>query len=135
MSRGEPRVITRGSHDYRAGPGLHTVGMSPSTGSPVGGGPPSPDWQQVQTLGVTEIVMTILEARKLMPSATAAAVSREEHGGGFRVHVRLLDDTPLWDGNPQDPGRIEGIVATFIAHQLSRDLADAFGDNDVIILK
>jgi hypothetical protein len=135
MSRGEPRVIARGSHDHRADPGLHTVGMSPSEGTPAGGGPPSPDWQQVQTLGVTEIVMTILEARKLMPSATAAAVSREKDGGGFRVHVRLLDETPSRDGNPQDPGRIEGTVAIFTTRQLSRDLADAFGDNDVIILK
>jgi hypothetical protein len=58
----------------------------------------------VQTLGVAEIVMTILEARKTMPSATAAAVSREKHGGGFRVHVSLLDDMSSPDENPQDPG-------------------------------
>jgi len=99
------------------------------------GAPPSPDWQQVQTLGVAEIVMTILEARKTLPSATAAAVSREKHGGGFRVRVSLLEDIPSADGDPQDPGRPQGVVAIFAARRLGQDLADAFGDKDVIILK
>jgi len=79
--------------------------------------------------------MTILEARKTMPSATAAAVTREKHGGGFRVRVSLLEDTPSPDVNPQDPGGSEGIAATFVASQLGRDLTDAFGDKDVIILR
>jgi len=108
--------------------------MPPSTDPPVSGGPPS-DWQHVQTLGVSEVVMTILEARKTMPSATAAAVTREKHGGGFRVRVRLLEDTPPTDGNPQDPADAEGLAAIFVTRQLGQDLTDAFGDKDVIILK
>jgi hypothetical protein len=104
-------------------------------GTPASGGPPSPEWQQVQTLGVAEIVMTILEARKTMPSATAAAVSREQHGGGFRVCVSLLDDIPSPDGDPPDPGLPQGVVEVFAAQRLGQDLTDAFGDNDVIILK
>jgi hypothetical protein len=99
------------------------------------GAPPSPDWQQVQTLGVAEIVMTILEARKTLPSATAAAVSREKHGGGFRVRVSLLEDMPSPDGDLQDQGRPQGVVAIFVARRLGQDLTDAFGDKDVIILK
>jgi hypothetical protein len=99
------------------------------------GGPPSPDWQQVQTLGVAEIVMAILDARKTMPSATAAAVCREKHGGGFRVRVSLLEDMPSADGNQPDPGSPQGVVAIFTARRLGQDLTDAFGDKDVIILK
>jgi hypothetical protein len=101
----------------------------------VSGGSPSPDWQQVQTLGVAEIVVTILEARKTMPSATAAAVSREKYGGGFRVHVSLLEDMPSPDENPRDPGSPQWVIAIFAARRLGQDLTDAFGDKDVIILK
>jgi hypothetical protein len=118
------------------GPGLHTDGMSPGPhDSLMGDAQPTPDWQQVQTLGVPEVVMTILEARKTMPSATAAAVSRERHGGGFRVRVTLLEGAPSSDRIPQDPGGLEGVIAVFVASQLGKDLADAFGGKDVIILK
>lgn len=109
--------------------------MAPRTDRPTGDGSLSPDWQQVQTLGVAEIVMTILAARKTIPSATAAAVSRERHGSGFRVRVRLLEGTPSADGNPQVPGGTEGVIAIFVARQLGADLTDAFGEKDVIILK
>jgi hypothetical protein len=115
--------------------------MSPGPDDPpIGDAQLAPDWQQVQTLGVPEVVMTILEARKTMPSATAAAVSRERHGGGFRVRVRLLEGTPPpdrmpTDRIPQDPGGTEGVIAVFVARQLGKDLADAFGGKDVIILK
>lgn len=120
----------------RAGPGLHTDGMSPGPDdSLIGDAQPSPDWQQVQTLGVPEIVMTILEARKTMPLATAAAVSRERHGGGFRVCVSLLEGTPSPDRIPQDPGGMEGVTAVFVARRLGKDLADAFAGKDVIILR
>ena len=107
------------------------MGMSSGTDSSTSDEPTSPHWQQVQTLGVAEVVMTILEARKTMPSATAAAVSYERHGGGYRVRVRLTDGTPP----PEDPDDIEGTIAIFVARQLGNDLADAFGDKDVIILK
>ncbi len=63
----------------------------------------SPDWQEVQTLRVADVVMTILKARKAMPSATAAAVSRARHGDGYRVLVSLLEGSP-----PADAGGPEG---------------------------
>jgi len=126
--------MTRGFHDHHDDPDLHTDGMPPSTDPLMSGGAPS-DWQHVRTLGVADIVMTILEARKTMPSATAAAVTRETHDGGFRVCVSLLEDTPSPDGNPRDPAGTEGPAAIFVARQLGQDLTDAFGDKDVIILK
>jgi hypothetical protein len=118
--------------------------MSPSADPPDDDGPPSPDWQQVQTLGVADVVMTILRARKTMPLATAAAVSRERHGGGFRVRVSLLKGAPSPAGNPDNPDNPgsaekpdghEGAVAIFVARELGKDLTDAFGGRDVIILQ
>jgi hypothetical protein len=124
--------------------------MSPSTDPPSGDGPPSPDWQQVQTLGVADVVMTILRARKTMPLATAAAVSRERHGGGFRVRVSLIEGAPSPAGNPDNSdnpekqdnsgsaenlGGHEGAIAIFVVRELGKDLADAFGSRDVIILQ
>jgi hypothetical protein len=102
--------------------------MAPGTDPPVGGGQPSPLWQQVQTIGLAEIAMTILEARKTMPTATAAAVSRERDGAGFRVRVRLLE------GAPPAADAVGEVVAVFMAEQVGQDLANAFGDKDVIIL-
>lgn len=115
-------------------PGLHTSDMPPSTGSSSGDGVP-PDWQQVQTLRVADVVMTILRARKTMPSATAAAVSRMKHGDGYRVLVSLLEDSPPADADSGHPGGIDEAVAIFVARELGKDLADAFGGKDVIILQ
>jgi hypothetical protein len=94
-----------------------------------------PDWQQVQTLGVADVVMTILKARKAMPSATAATVSRTKHGDGYRVLVSLLEDGPTADADGGQPGGIDGAVAIFVARELGKDLADAFGGKDVFILQ
>ena len=132
MSRGEPRVIIRGCHDDRTGPRLQTDGMSTGSDPLTDGSQPSWAWEQVQTLGVAEIALAILNARKAMPKATAAAVSREKHGGGFRVRVSLLGDAPSADGGDQRGAEEE--IAIFVARQLSKDLADAFGGKDVIIL-
>ena len=105
----------------------------------------SPDWQQVQTLRVADVVMTILKARKAMPSATAAAVSRTKHGDGYRVLVSLLERSPAegdLDGAGLDvagldgaDGGIDGAAAIFIARELGQDLADAFDGKDVFILQ
>lgn len=102
-----------------------TYAMSPGTDPPVGGGAPSPLWQQVQTIGLAEIAMTILEARKTMPAATAATVTRERQGAGFRVCISLMQGA---DGAGE-------VVAVFVAHQVGKDLESAFGDKDVIILR
>jgi hypothetical protein len=96
----------------------------------------------METLGLAEIAMTILEARLDVPSATAAAITRERHGEELHVHVTLLSDPPAdaapLDGTgpdadgPGDPGEV---VAAFAVRRLSPDLTDAFGEKDVIILK
>jgi hypothetical protein len=98
-----------------------------------GGSPPS--GPSVETLGITEVVITILEAQKTMPWATAAAVSRESRGDVIHVRVSLLESSPSSSsGRPQDqPGRSD-VVAVFTARRLGADLAAAFGQKDVIIL-
>ena len=83
--------------------------MPLGTGSSAGDGA-SPDWQQVQTLGVADVVMTILKARKTMPLATAAAVSRTRHGDGYRVLVSLLEGQPSVDAADLG-GRVDGATA------------------------
>ena len=121
------------SHDHRAVPGLETAAMSPGTDPALDDGKPSPDWDPVETLGVADIVMIILGARKTMPTATAATVSRHRHGDVFHVRVSLLKG-----GNRPEAGRTDGageVIANFAARQLGQDLVDAFGTNDVIILK
>jgi hypothetical protein len=111
----------------------HTARMPLSTRPLPGDGAP-PDWQQVQTLGVADVVMTILRARKDRPLATAAAVSRTKHGDGYRVLVSLLEGSPSADAADVDGG-IGGAAAIFIARELGKDLADAFGGKDVFILQ
>jgi hypothetical protein len=117
-------------------PSLHNAGMSAGTDPAMGDGQPT-DWELVDTLGVAEIVMTILRARKTAPSATAATVSRERRANVFHVRVSLLEGSPTPpDGNPADPAcGSDEVIADFAARQLGQDLIDAFGNNDVIILK
>jgi len=112
--------------------------MSPGTDPAIDDGKPSPDWELVETLGVADIVMIILGARKTMPSATAATVSRERHGDVFHVRVSLKGPPSPPEADQPGPGRIDGpgeVIADFAARQLGQDLVDAFGNNDVIILK
>ena len=129
-------------------PRRQTIRMPLSTGPSSSDGA-SPDWQQVQTLRVADVVMTILKARKAMPLATAAAVSRTKHGDGYRVLVSLLEasppaDAPALDGTVLDGTAldgtdlaegIDGAAAIFIARELGQDLADAFDGKDVFILQ
>jgi hypothetical protein len=115
-------------------PGPHTGDMPLSTRSSAGDDAP-PDWQQVQTLRVADVVMTILQARKAMPAATAAAVSRARHGDGYRVLVSLLEGSPSVDTGCGHPGGADEAVAIFVARELGKDLAEAFGGKDVIILQ
>lgn len=68
-----------------------------------------------------------------MPSATAAAVSRTRHGDGYQVLVSLLEGSPSMDAALDGgPG---GMATVFVARELGKDLADAFGDKDVFILQ
>jgi hypothetical protein len=130
---GNPVALVVVSLTKGLGRRCHTVGMPLGTGSSVGDGA-SPDWQQVQTLGVADVVMTILKARKTMPLATAAAVSRTRHGDGYRVLVSLLEGQPSVDAADLG-GRVDGATAIFVARELGKDLAEAFDGKDVFILQ
>lgn len=88
----------------------------------------------MQTLRVADVVMAILRARKAMPTATAAAVSRARQGDGYRVLVSLLEGSPSGDGADLGDG-IDGAAVIFVARELGTDLADAFGGKDVFILQ
>jgi hypothetical protein len=102
----------------------------------------SAGFQQVETLWLAEVVITILQARQSAPHASAAAVSREVRDEGFLVRVLLLESVPgslAGDpantggaGNSGDTGKV---IAVFAARRLGHDLADAFGDRDTVILK
>jgi hypothetical protein len=109
--------------------------MTPEAGPPGGDEASLPGWQQVDTLGLAEVVMTILEARQTVPTSTAAAVSREQHGDVLHVRVSLLRDPPADSADPPGPGEQGVVVAAFTARRLGPDLSEAFKDNDVIILK
>jgi hypothetical protein len=109
--------------------------MAPEAGPGGGDEASPPGWQQVETLGLAEVVMTILEARQTMPSSTAAAVSREQHGDVLHVRVSLLSNPPASGGDSPGPGEPGVVVADFAARRLAQDLTDAFKDNEVIILK
>ena len=111
-------------------PGI-LAAMASGSGSVSGDGGAAPGGQSEETLGIADVVMTILQARQTMPWATAAAVSRESRGDVIHVRVRLLGSSE----RPEDrPGRGD-VVATFTAHQLGTDLVAAFGSKDSIILK
>jgi hypothetical protein len=101
------------------------------------GSQPAADRRRVETLGVAQIVVLILEARKTMPWATAATVSRERHDDAFRVRVSLLKGTPEADqADEADHAAAVGkVIADFSVGRLDRDLTDAFGDKDVITLQ
>lgn len=95
----------------------------------------SPGWRQVETLGVADVVMSILEARKEIPWASAAAVSRQRHGSTTYVQVSLLEraSSSPGDAATDADGRIQ-VIAGFAARQIGEELATAFGDKDVVIL-
>jgi hypothetical protein len=116
-----------------AGVPRQTIHM-PLTSGPVSGDGASPAGQEVQVLRVADVVMTILKARKAMPEATAAAVSRTRQGDGYRVLVSLLEGSPSGDAADLAEGA-NGTTAVFVARELGKDLADAFGDKDVFILQ
>jgi hypothetical protein len=116
--------------------------MAPGSDAVPGDGPP-PDTEPgsepdlpvdppAESLGVAEVVMTILEARKIMPRATAASVSREQRHDLVYVRVTLLESPPA---SPAGQPGIGEVVAEFTVRRLEEDLAAAFGQKNVIILK
>jgi hypothetical protein len=116
-------------------PGGILAGMAPGSDAMPGDGPPPgalPDAPPAESLGVAEVVMTILEARKTMPRATAASVSREQRRDLLHVRVTLLESPPVSPAGQPGAGEV---VAEFTVRRLDDDLAAAFGQKDVIILK
>lgn len=110
-------------------PGSDVVpGDRPSPGTE----PDLPLDSPAESLGVAEVVMTILEARKIMPRATAASVSRQQRHDLLYVRVTLLESPPA---SPAGQPGIGEVVAEFTVRRLDEDLAAAFGQKDVIILK
>ena len=106
--------------------------MAPGSNAMPGDGPP-PGSQPAESLGVAEVVMTILEARKTMPWATAASVSREWRHDLLHVRVILMESPSAASaGGPDGHGEV---VAAFTVRRLDEDLSAAFGQKDVIILK
>ena len=111
---------------------MHAAGMAPGSDAMPGDGPPLGS-RAAESLGVAEIVMTILEARKTMPWATAASISREWRRDLLHVRVTLLESSSASSaGHPDGHGEV---VAAFTVARLDEDLAAAFGQKDVIILK
>lgn len=99
------------------------------------GQPPPADWLRVETLSLAEVVLAILREQRKAPLATAAAIVREKYDDGFLVRVRLLEGTPPLAGDPGAKEASGSLIAAFAALHLGPELLDAFGENDVIILK
>jgi hypothetical protein len=87
--------------------------------------------QHVATLKLAEVVMAILYCRQRLPLAASAALVREPHGEGTFIRMVFLDDRqePL----PVDQAMLA--ATAYLAGKLDDDLAMAFGDRNVIILK
>ena len=103
----------------------------------IGVGGPAPDWQEVETLGLADVIIAILRARRSHPAAKTAEVARERQPTVTHVRVSLCHE-PL-------PGPVPGgqaraalpavTIALFKARRLDSDLAKAFKGRDVIVLK
>jgi len=109
--------------------------MASGPGVGIDGGEPSA-LRPVETLGVADVVVSIVKARRDKPWATAAAVSRQPRGDTVYVRVILLDGVsgpPPGEGAADQKGRAE-VIAEFAARRLGEDLVTAFGARDVIIL-
>jgi chorismate-pyruvate lyase len=82
-------------------------------------------------LKLAELLMVILDCRPRLPLAAAAALVREPHGDGLLVRVVFLDAR-------REPLAVDAdtlLVTSYLAGRLDEDLAAAFGDRNVVILK
>lgn len=87
--------------------------------------------QHVATLKLAEVVMAIVYCRQRLPLATSAALVREPHGESTYLRLVFLDDQ-------QEPLLVDQATlraTAYLAGRLDDDLAMAFGDRNVIILK
>jgi hypothetical protein len=119
--------------------------MAPDPG-PGSDGREPPAWRQVETLGVADVVVCILQARKERPWASAAGVWRQHRGGTVYVRVILLESAPApsssaasFSAASPDAGAAgqderSEVIGEFAARRLGADLVTAFGAKDVIVL-
>jgi hypothetical protein len=110
--------------------GLIMQAAHPPTGA-AGDWPARPRAQPVPTLKLAELLMVILDCRPRLPLAVAAALIREPRQTGTLVRVVFLDAGR--DPLPVDPETL--LATTYLAGALDDDLAAAFGDRNVVILK
>lgn len=110
--------------------------MAPKRDIAAGSEQPPVDWRRrLETLSLAEVVLAILRAQRTAPLATAAAIVRERHDEGFLIRVRLLEGTPPLATDPDVNEAPGNLIAAFATLRLGQELVDAFGENDVIILK
>jgi hypothetical protein len=102
----------------------------PPTGA-AGDRPARPRPQPVPLLKLADLLMVILDCRPRLPLAAAAALIRENCGEGTLIRIVFLDERrePL----AADPDT--ELVTSYLAGSLDEDLAAAFGDRTVVILK
>jgi hypothetical protein len=97
----------------------------------------APDWQAVETLGLADVIMAILRARRSLPDAKTAEVARERQPTLTHVRVSLCHE-PVPGPVPGGQARAAQpavTIALFRARRLDSDLTEAFKGRDVIILK
>jgi hypothetical protein len=97
----------------------------------------APDWQEVETLALADVIIAILRARRSLPAAKTAEVARERQSAVTCVRVALCPE-PLPGPVPGGQARAAPpavTVAWFRARRLGSDLTEAFKGRDVIILR
>jgi hypothetical protein len=97
----------------------------------------APGWQEVETLGLADVIMAILRGRRSVPAAKTAEVARERQPTATHVRVSLCH-APLPGPVPGGQARAAQpavTIALFKARRLDSDLTEAFKGRDVIILK
>ncbi len=110
--------------------GLVSPAAHPHTGAAGdAAGPPGP--QFVPTLKLAEIIMAVIDCRHRLPLAASAALIREPRGEDTLLCVVFLD-------GKNEPISVDAdavMATTYVAGRLDDDLAAAFGDKNVIVLK
>jgi hypothetical protein len=125
--QGGARLDSPGEHGEDS---LFRQAAHPPAGA-AGGWPARPCPQPVPMLKLAELLMVILDCRPRLPLAAAAALVREPYGDGLLVRVVFLDAR-------REPLAVDAdtlLVTSYLAGRLDEDLAAAFGDRNVVILK
>jgi len=122
----------RDQPDPAAEPGEHGL-VSPAAHPHTGaaGAEGLPGAQFVPTLKLAEIIMAVVDCRHRLPLAASVALVREPRGESTLLRVVFLDgkNEPV----PADADVV--MTTTYVAGRLDDDLAAAFGDKNVIVLK